>query len=204
MEGYDTSLIGSLFTYPTFTKKYDGELTPAGKYEPPAAWQTALMNGSAVGSIFGLIANGFLCDGFGYLKTMMGTLSLVTAAIFIPNIEFLFGWPGHFGSSLGYVPNACDIVCFRSLSNSTMWLPHNLRQHLLGHWPDPCRWRPPRPTEPPERVAISYSFCSSMALPRSDTNRDPFRTKIPLVAGSTWPLRRRKKSYASPNCQDRR
>jgi hypothetical protein len=27
MEGYDTSLIGSLFAYPTFAKKYDGELT---------------------------------------------------------------------------------------------------------------------------------------------------------------------------------
>jgi hypothetical protein len=26
MEGYDTSLIGSLFAYPTFAKKYDGEL----------------------------------------------------------------------------------------------------------------------------------------------------------------------------------
>jgi MFS transporter, SP family, general alpha glucoside:H+ symporter len=36
------------------------------------------MNGSAVGSIFGLVANGFLYDHFGYRKTMVGALSLMT------------------------------------------------------------------------------------------------------------------------------
>jgi hypothetical protein len=34
------------------------------------------MNGSAVGSIFGLVANGLLCDHFGYRKTMVGARRL--------------------------------------------------------------------------------------------------------------------------------
>lgn len=44
MEGYDTSLIGSFFAYPTFAQKYGGVLVD-GKYQVPAAWQTGLQNG---------------------------------------------------------------------------------------------------------------------------------------------------------------
>jgi MFS family permease len=40
--------------------------------------------GSAVGSIFGLIANGFLCDIFGYKKVMVFALTLMTLFIFVP------------------------------------------------------------------------------------------------------------------------
>lgn len=44
MEGYDTSLIGSLFAYPTFAQKYGGVLID-GKWQIPTAWQTGLQNG---------------------------------------------------------------------------------------------------------------------------------------------------------------
>lgn len=44
MEGYDTSLIGSLFAYPTFAKKYGGKFID-GKYQVPTEWQTGLQNG---------------------------------------------------------------------------------------------------------------------------------------------------------------
>lgn len=45
MEGYDTSLIGSLFAYQTFAKKYAG-VQVDGQYQIPTAWQTGLQNGS--------------------------------------------------------------------------------------------------------------------------------------------------------------
>ena len=60
MEGYDTSLLGSFFAYQSFTKKYGGVLID-GKYQIPAAWQTGLQNGSAVGSVFGLYAEWHHC-----------------------------------------------------------------------------------------------------------------------------------------------
>ena len=44
MEGYDTSLIGSLFAYPAFAHKYGGVLID-GKWQIPTAWQTGLQNG---------------------------------------------------------------------------------------------------------------------------------------------------------------
>lgn len=44
MEGYDTSLLGSFFAYPTFAKKYGGKFID-GKYQVPAEWQTGLQNG---------------------------------------------------------------------------------------------------------------------------------------------------------------
>jgi MFS family permease len=40
--------------------------------------------GSAIGSIIGLIANGFLCDRFGYKKVMVFALTLMTLFIFFP------------------------------------------------------------------------------------------------------------------------
>ena len=83
MEGYDTSLIGSLFAYPIFAQKYGGK-SVGGKWQVRTPWQTGLQNGSSVGSMLGLVANGFLCDRLGYQKTMVFALSLMTAFIFVP------------------------------------------------------------------------------------------------------------------------
>jgi MFS transporter, SP family, general alpha glucoside:H+ symporter len=55
-----------------------------GKYQIPTEWQTGLQNGSAVGSIIGLILNGYLADWFGYKKTMIGALLFMNAVIFLP------------------------------------------------------------------------------------------------------------------------
>lgn len=37
-----------------------------------------------MGSIFGLIANGYLCDIFGYKKVMIFALTMMTMFIFVP------------------------------------------------------------------------------------------------------------------------
>ncbi|KUJ15586.1 sugar transporter [Mollisia scopiformis] len=92
-EGYDSVLISAFYAFPVFTKKY-GERKPGGtSYQIPAPWQAGVSNGARVGEILGLFVNGIVSDRFGFKKTMIGTLALLTALIFIPfcaqNIETL-------------------------------------------------------------------------------------------------------------------
>jgi SP family general alpha glucoside:H+ symporter-like MFS transporter len=134
MEGYDTSLIGSLFAYPTFAKNYGGKFID-GKYQIPAPWQTGLQNGkqsvpcglqkltikgSAVGSIFGLIANGYLCDWFGYKKVMVFALTLMTSFIFVP-----FFAPNIAVLEVGQILCGIPWGIFQTLGEATIYNSHN-------------------------------------------------------------------------------
>lgn len=83
MEGYDMKLIGSLNAQPAFKKRYGTQLA-SGEYEIPAAWQAGLSNGASVGSLIGLWLNGHISERIGFKKTMLGSLVLMTAAIFVP------------------------------------------------------------------------------------------------------------------------
>ncbi|KZL76665.1 sugar porter family mfs transporter [Colletotrichum incanum] len=82
MEGFDKTLIGNLYAYDVFQRKF-GERQPNGSYELTAAWQAGLSNGALVGEITGLFINGIIADKFGYRKTMIGGLIAVTSFIFI-------------------------------------------------------------------------------------------------------------------------
>ncbi|GJC83303.1 general alpha-glucoside permease [Colletotrichum liriopes] len=82
MEGFDKTLIGNLYAYDVFQRKF-GERQPNGSYELTAAWQAGLSNGALVGEITGLFLNGIIADKFGYRKTMIGGLIAVTAFVFI-------------------------------------------------------------------------------------------------------------------------
>jgi hypothetical protein len=64
MESYDTMLVTTFFSYPTFVKKF-GDQLPNGTFSIPAQWQTALGLAPTVGIIIGIFANGFLLDRFG-------------------------------------------------------------------------------------------------------------------------------------------
>lgn len=92
MEGYDTDLIGNFYALPQFSKKYGG-LASNGTYQVAPSWQSALSNGSQVGSIIGLFLNGIISERIGYRKTMMGALFLIICFIFInffaPNVQTL-------------------------------------------------------------------------------------------------------------------
>lgn len=92
MEGYDLVLMGSFYALPAFSSKY-GVLLPNGTYQLTAAWQSGLSNGASVGSIIGLFINGIISERYGYKKTMIGSLILICALIFIPffaqNVETL-------------------------------------------------------------------------------------------------------------------
>jgi SP family general alpha glucoside:H+ symporter-like MFS transporter len=83
MEGYDTKLMGTFLAMPAFQKKYGYQYKP-GKYQITAAWQAGLNNGSSVGSIIGLLLNGYVSERFGFRKTMLASLALITVLIFIP------------------------------------------------------------------------------------------------------------------------
>jgi SP family general alpha glucoside:H+ symporter-like MFS transporter len=83
MEGYDMKLIGSLNAQPAFARRY-GEQLPNGKYEIPAPWQAGLSNGATIGSLIGLYLNGHVSERFGFKKTMIASLALMIATIFIP------------------------------------------------------------------------------------------------------------------------
>lgn len=93
MEGYDIVLISGFYAFPSFTKKYGVPAKNGKGYQIPAPWQAGLSNGARVGEILGLLLNGIICERFGFKKTMIGTLILLTGLIFIPffaqNIETL-------------------------------------------------------------------------------------------------------------------
>lgn len=93
MEGYDTALIGAFYAFPPFQKKYGSYVDEKVGYQIPAKWQTGLSDGALVGEILGLYAAGIIVDKIGYRYTMMASLSMMIAFIFIPffaqNIETL-------------------------------------------------------------------------------------------------------------------
>ncbi|OCL11723.1 general alpha-glucoside permease [Glonium stellatum] len=82
MEGFDTILMNNLFAYGPFQKTFGVEQAD-GTYQLTAAWQSGLSNAPLVGEILGLMINGIVAERFGYRKTIIGALSLVTAFIFI-------------------------------------------------------------------------------------------------------------------------
>jgi SP family general alpha glucoside:H+ symporter-like MFS transporter len=82
MEGYDTSLLGSFYAYPTFQKRF-GVPSKEGGYQVTSNWQTGLQNATNVGQILGLLIAGLIADRWGYKKTMFGALVSLIGFIFI-------------------------------------------------------------------------------------------------------------------------
>ncbi|KAK2777171.1 hypothetical protein FQN53_002340, partial [Emmonsiellopsis sp. PD_33] len=121
MEGYDLALLGSLWGSPEFGKKY-GSLTPEGKWQVSASWQSALSNGARAGEVIGLLINGVVSERYGYRKTMVGSLISMIGFVFIlffaPNVQTLVigevfcGIPwGIFQTlSTAYASEVCPVV----------------------------------------------------------------------------------------------
>jgi SP family general alpha glucoside:H+ symporter-like MFS transporter len=84
MEGYDIVLITSFFGLPSFTKKYGSFLNDTSGYQISAAWQAGLNNGTSIGTFFGSMLNGYFVFKFGYRKTLLASLLLIVAFIFVP------------------------------------------------------------------------------------------------------------------------
>jgi SP family general alpha glucoside:H+ symporter-like MFS transporter len=93
-EGYDTSLLGSFYAQPAFQLHFGNRIAADGTHQISAPWQAGLSNGAAVGEIIGLMLAGWICDRFGYKKTLSGALVFLIGAIFIcffaVNLPMLF------------------------------------------------------------------------------------------------------------------
>ncbi|KAJ4265335.1 hypothetical protein NW762_004620 [Fusarium torreyae] len=93
MEGYDLALLGNLYASPVFNKKFGTWNEANEKYAVSAAWQSGLSNGARAGEIIGLILAGWTADRYGYKMTIVGSLVLMIAFVFVlffaPNVKIL-------------------------------------------------------------------------------------------------------------------
>ena len=87
MEGFDLVLITGFLTNPVFRQKYSCPDQPLDKLEGvceiPASWQSALVVGPTVGQMLGVLLSGWMVERFGYKKTFMGSLVVLSGFIFI-------------------------------------------------------------------------------------------------------------------------
>lgn len=154
MEGYDTKLVSSLFAQPAFKEAY-GVQQEDGSYQIPAPWQAGLTNGSACGQIIGLMIAGHITERFGFRKTMMSGLSVLTGFIFVqffapslPVLEVAQILMGRLSSSPvfttlmccryppGHFPDCHHRLCSRGDSNLSSCVLDELRQYVLGKLSD--------------------------------------------------------------------
>lgn len=93
MEGFDVAINGSYWGQTWFLKRF-GSLQPDGKYVVSASWQAACGNASGVGSLIGLMANGYSQYHWGskptYLVAMVGMAAAIFLPVFATNVKVLF------------------------------------------------------------------------------------------------------------------
>ena len=83
MEGYDTILIGNLYAYPSFQKAYGTYYPDLKESIITGPWQIGLGDAASVGSIIGLIINGYVTERFGHRRVIIAGLVVLSAFIFI-------------------------------------------------------------------------------------------------------------------------
>ncbi|TPX06797.1 uncharacterized protein E0L32_002293 [Thyridium curvatum] len=92
MEGMDVGLINNFFAHPAYLRRF-GWPDANGKQHISTQWQGAIGAGNNIGSIFGLLLNGYLQSRFGSKKVYVGTMVLMAGCIFIlffaVNVEML-------------------------------------------------------------------------------------------------------------------
>ena len=136
MEGYDLSLMGSFMGYDSFKQRYGTEVDQNGEPIISAPWQSGLQNGVQVGSIIGLYLNGWISEKIGYKKTMLGSLVLMVAFIFLPffapNIETILA-----GAVLQGIP--WGVFQTLTVTYASEVTPTNLRAYLTTYGKSPGR-----------------------------------------------------------------
>lgn len=93
MEGMDVGLINNFFGQKAYLNRF-GWPDANGKQHIPSSWQAAIGNGNNLGSIIGLLLNGYLQSRFGSRKVYMASMALMGATIFTlffaVNVQMLF------------------------------------------------------------------------------------------------------------------
>ncbi|KAK8066239.1 hypothetical protein PG997_012986, partial [Apiospora hydei] len=93
MEGMDVGLVNNFFGHQGYLDKF-GWPDANGKQHIPTSWQSAIGNGNNIGSIIGLMLNGWLQSRYGSRRVYMGAMALMGATIFAlffaVNVQMLF------------------------------------------------------------------------------------------------------------------
>ncbi|KAL0937081.1 MFS alpha-glucoside transporter [Colletotrichum truncatum] len=82
MEGMDVGLINNFFAQRAYKEKF-GWPDASGKMHISASWQAGIGNGQNLGSIIGLLLNGWLQSRFGSRKVYMGAMATMGGTIFL-------------------------------------------------------------------------------------------------------------------------
>jgi MFS transporter, SP family, general alpha glucoside:H+ symporter len=94
MEGYDVTLLGSFYGYPTFRRKFGDYQDPTNGYQISFPWQAGFNASSAIANVVGALLNGWLTPIVGHRAVLMGSLASLAGLIFMPffapNIQVLF------------------------------------------------------------------------------------------------------------------
>jgi MFS transporter, SP family, general alpha glucoside:H+ symporter len=116
MEGYDTSLMNNFYAYPAFRRKYGTYYADLDEWVVGANWQVALSDVGNIGSVIGLLINGYVTEKFGHRLVIMVGLVVMSACIFIPffapNINVLL-----VGQVLGGIPTGVFAIMGSSYSS---------------------------------------------------------------------------------------
>ncbi|WYZ45141.1 hypothetical protein EsH8_VIII_000457 [Colletotrichum jinshuiense] len=93
MEGMDVGLINNFFAHDAYLKKF-GWPDANGKQHISSSWQAAIGNGNNLGSIIGLLLNGWLQSRYGsrrvYMAAMASMGATIFALFFAVNVQMLF------------------------------------------------------------------------------------------------------------------
>lgn len=123
MEGYDVTLLGSFFGYPSFRLKYGEYLNEESGYQISANWQQKFNCLGALANIIGALLNGWATSKWGHRKVLMVTLVLLTGFIFIvffaPTIEVML--VGQFLCGIPWGVFATTGKIIRTVHNSTAY-----------------------------------------------------------------------------------
>lgn len=84
MEGYDLVIINSFYGQPDFKARFGTLIPGTNEKEITAPWQSGLSNSALCGEIIGLAINGWASERFGFRRTLMAALTLMTFSIFVP------------------------------------------------------------------------------------------------------------------------
>jgi MFS family permease len=132
MEGYDVTLLGSFYGYPSFREKYGEFLDEANGYQISSAWQQRFNCLAAVANIVGALMNGWATARWGHRKVLIGSLVWLSAFIFVvfyaPNIEVLL-----VGQTLCNVP--WGVFATTGPSYAAEVTPLAIRGYLTGEYP---------------------------------------------------------------------
>ncbi|KAH6867709.1 general substrate transporter [Thelonectria olida] len=82
MEGMDVGLINNFFAHPAYLNRF-GWPDANGKQHISTQWQGAIGAGNNIGSVFGLLLNGYLQSRYGSRRVYMFAMVLMAACIFI-------------------------------------------------------------------------------------------------------------------------